>query len=607
MKYSPHDLLPGPEPCTVDPPPEFFYEKVVKHLLPDVIRMTMNGIPIDLDKVKELEVTIANTLAEVYETIRTNKLMSEFQSIQNSKFKQSYINDQESKKRTSQYYLKEFDYKKMDHRSYFMAEFIKGKPIAPPEDLMPTGVRKWTVRAVKAYTESYPALNRLLSGELTETNNNFIKEGMIQLATDKSLIYNRSYAHSIANVDTEVELPQFNPGSSKQKQELFAWLKVESEDFSKDTGLPKWDRDQIERVNKETDNEDIRAFTQAFIDYSFGAIIRDNFIPAFYTYTIQGRLYSNIKLFGAKSFRPTSSNPNMLNTPSTRSIYAKPVKQCFIAPEGSVVLAIDYGALEDRVIASLSRDKNKCAVFTDGLDGHCLNAYGYFKNEIAQHMQITGDIGVDVKEFYRLVEDGHKELKAIRQKGKPATFGLSYGSYPPKVAKTLKIPIEEATNIFNSYHNELYPGITEYRENYVLTTAQANKRIHMGLGCYIKTDKARKDIRTLNNATCQFWSILTLLTINKMHHLIDEAGLQNEVQCISTIYDSIYYCVKADAKILKWVNDKLVPIMVTDFMQGQLIKNVAISEIGLDWADMEQIPNNASLEDIVKVLDSLGN
>jgi len=127
----------------------------------------------------------------------------------------------------------------------------------------------------------------------------------------------------------------------------------------------------------------------------------------------------------------------------------------------------------------------------------------------------------------------------------------------------------------------------------------------MGLGCYIKTNNASKDIRTLHNATCQFWSILTLLTINKMHTLIDEADLQDRVQCISTIYDSIYFIVDNDADLIKWVNDQLVPIMCTDFMEDQTIKNEATAELGLDWADMTQIPNNATTKEITEVLNSL--
>ena len=88
----------------------------------------------------------------------------------------------------------------------------------------------------------------------------------------------------------------------------------------------------------------------------------------------------------------------------------------------------------------------------------------------------------------------------LRQYLNTKTFGLSYGAYPDKVSKTLKISLAAAEAIFNSYHNELYSGITDYRENYVLPTAKANGRIHLGLGCYIYTDNARKDIRTLNNA-----------------------------------------------------------------------------------------------------------
>lgn len=80
------------------------------------------------------------------------------------------------------------------------------------------------------------------------------------------------------------------------------------------------------------------------------------------------------------------------------------------------------------------------------------------------------------------------------------TFGLSYGAYPPKVANTLKIPLSEAESIFNNYHNVLYPGITNYRENYVLPTAAANGKLHLGLGCYLHTNDARRDIRTLSNA-----------------------------------------------------------------------------------------------------------
>lgn len=111
-----------------------------------------------------------------------------------------------------------------------------------------------------------------------------------------------------------------------------------------------------------------------------------------------------------------------------------------------------------------------------------------------------------------------------------------------------------------------------------------------------------QDIRTLNNATVQFWSILTLIAINEFNYRIDEAQLQNEVKVISTIYDSIYNKVVKDPEIIKWVNDNLIEIMCMEYLEDEIIHNEAVGEIGLNWADLHKIQNRATTEEISEVL-----
>ena len=206
-----------------------------------------------------------------------------------------------------------------------------------------------------------------------------------------------------------------------------------------------------------------------------------------------------------------------------------------------------------------------------------------------------------VREFYLRIEDeGNKVLKTIRFNSKAPTFKLAYGGYPD--SSTGGVITQE---IFDNYHNVLYPGITEYREKYVLPTAQKQGYLHLGLGCRIYTDNAGDAIRTINNATVQFWSILTMIAVNELNYRIKEAKLSEKMDVISTIYDSIYVDVDKDPKIIKWLNDNIIEVLCVDYLKNQVVPNAAEGEIGNNFADLFKVKNNASVCDIEETLKLL--
>jgi hypothetical protein len=578
-----------PMPCDHDPGPKFFYENFVKPLIPDVIQMMSTGLCVDQDAVEELRKTIHEVLGNVEKTLSDNSLIQQFQEHRLPAAQKAHAEKCTQAVRTSDYYLKSYKEGDLVHRTWVINTYLKH--LHKERDCR----EKWTIRDLKQYNIFLKdAFVTQIIDKRKLSQNTHVLSGMKALAEYKAELWNRPRQEKAA---APVDLAPFNPGSNKQMREFFEMLEIEPLAFSKKTGEASWGREQVELVKYDTQEPVLLEALEAFIDFSYGQIIQSNFLKAFDTFTIDGILHGNIKIFGAKSFRPTSNSPNLLNMPSTRSIYAKPLKRCFIAPDGMVIYAIDLKGLEDRVIANLSGDTNKCNIFLEGLDGHSLNACGYFKDRVAEILGPNHDNVEYVKRFFELHESGDKTLEVIRQDSKAPTFKLAYGGYPD--ADRGGVITKE---IFENYHQVLYPGITEYREGYVLPTTKRQGYIHLGLGCRMYSSDPDSHIRTLNNATVQFWSILTQIVINEFNHRIREADLTEQVQVISSIYDSIYVQCDRDPTIIKWVNDNLVELLTVQYLKDQIIPNEAQGEIGLNWADVYKVSNNATINEIEELL-----
>jgi len=372
-----------------------------------------------------------------------------------------------------------------------------------------------------------------------------------------------------------------------------------------ETDQPKTNRASIEEFLVTETDPDKREVLEALIAFSQISIILTTFLKSFENDSIEVapntyRLYGNLRNGGTQTYRPTANNPNLLNMPSG-SKYGKLIKKCLKAREGYIIGSSDHASLQGRTGANLTKDANLIRLYNEDLDMHSVHATRFWPEEFPDFE--------DTFEYYESVKANYPE---IRNKSKPGTFLMQFGGGVSKLAKTLKIPVPEAEKIHTAYHHDLYPGMAEYNDG-VGETAIRQGYVELGLGLrlqcpsvYSKDDGTKASaLRSVANATVQFWDVLTLIGIEKFQAEIEKQGYVQKVIMHSTIYDSVYMEIETVPETIKWVNDTLISCMIEDYMENQpvkLVANLDITQTKGTWADLLELPNNCPIETIVDAL-----
>ena len=248
LPYSPHDLLPIDSPRNEPHKDDklYFYENVVKHLIPDMVRMEAAGIPIDLNKVAELEEVVTDVLDKVHEKLRNNNLMLRFLKEVSKGMKKQKTEKLEGKRKEMEEFLKPFDLKNTIHRTYLVNYYLSTR------ERQDCHLDKWSVIDMKKLLQigHFPLVESLLKKEIQPWMGTYIERSMWQLAQDKANAWNKNHVEAKVEALDEVDLIRaFNPGSAPQKQDFFAFYKIQSENTTK-TGNPQWNREELERLHK---------------------------------------------------------------------------------------------------------------------------------------------------------------------------------------------------------------------------------------------------------------------------------------------------------------------------------------------------------------------
>lgn len=158
------------------------------------------------------------------------------------------------------------------------------------------------------------------------------------------------------------------------------------------------------------------------------------------------RIHTTFQQANASTGRLASADPNLQNIP-IRTEDGKHVREAFIAPEGSVLVAADYSQIELRVMAHLANDPGLTSAFKQQLDIHQATAAEVFNIEIDQ-----------------VSSNDRRNAKAIN-------FGLMYGMSPFGLARNLGIPQDLARDYIDSYF-EKYPNVKDFMDTMKQTAKQ---------------------------------------------------------------------------------------------------------------------------------------
>jgi DNA polymerase-1 len=154
-----------------------------------------------------------------------------------------------------------------------------------------------------------------------------------------------------------------------------------------------------------------------------------------------GRLHTRFRQAVAQTGRLSSKDPNLQNIP-IRTEVGRRIREAFVAPEGRVLVTLDYSQIELRILAHLSEDRNFLSAFRDGVDVHRRTAAEVFA---VPEPEVTAE---------------------QRRVAKAVNFGVIYGQTAFGLSRQLGIPRGKAGSYIKAYLEKI-PGVTRYMDELV--------------------------------------------------------------------------------------------------------------------------------------------
>lgn len=403
----------------------YYYDFILKPAIPVIVEMLNTGQAIDLSKVYKLQTEVEEFNKETLSIIENYQIVQDF--------------------------FKEIDAERI-------AKFVE--PIK-------------AVWAYPKYTgyQSNPKMRAFVVNQLIGTNYETLSDKELKQLTDTRLqpLLDKQYDHpdivAASNLFAEqkahqqnldnnridkVEHPEkyitlgFNPWNYQQLTKMWISFGLESDEISKDTGLPSFSSKVLERL-QHTTTGDIQQIIKHYLEIAQSKNMITQYIPKYFGSTVNGRLHYALKIFGTFTGRLSGKaggdkldesikhklGANGVTQPVGHKVYGKTVKSMFVASPGRILAAVDYNGLENHINACLTKDATTIKLLSPdpetGLmwDMHTLHSTIFFKE---QWEELTGKPFENTIQYnnmcYKLTETD-KRAKQLRNDSKPCTFKLA--------------------------------------------------------------------------------------------------------------------------------------------------------------------------------------
>ena len=281
-----------------------------------------------------------------------------------------------------------------------------------------------------------------------------------------------------------------------------------------------------------------------------------------------GRLRTQFVQSGAATGRMSSLHPNLQNIP-IRTERGKNIRNAFVAPRGSVLVALDYSQIELRIAAFLSEDEKLLEIFKEGGDIH---------KAVAAEMFHVDPKDVDPE---------------MRRRAKVINFGILYGMGVNALRGNLGVERKEAQDYLNNYF-ETFMGLARYLEmtkayahkhGYTLTMFGRRRKFEM-IRSSLPHMRAMAERMAINAPIQGSQSDIIKIAMVKIDEYLTKKKLDGEMKMLLQVHDELVFEMKKEVaeNVTKEIQKIMEGVVSTKETKGITLK--VDSKEGKSWGEM---------------------